>query len=385
MSFELQVTCAANAFGQLVKDQMTKRNSRRESRRTTIESTANDNPLATAQRPISPSFLADNTIHCGDSVSLINQLEPSSLALSVWSPPYFVGKNYEKDNTFEDWQALLRQVIAGHASALKPGGFMVINIADILCFKDETLPRIQMPNPGRHKIRLTKEEIEAVAAQHREWGRDELAAHFGVSEQTIDRRRNGNNVRGGKYQAQTRVFLTGDMLVEMAKAAGMYLYDRRIWKKDPAWQNSRWCSLSYRAVDEFEYLYFFLKPGEVMVNRERLMKHEWAEWGSRAVWEFPSVRANNDHEAMFPIELPRRVIRLLSDPGDLVLDPFMGSGTSAEACTQLGRRFIGFERDPRYVELALKRIGHSSNVTSICGRARSTTKAKTTQVTKAAG
>jgi len=144
----------------------------------------------------------------------------------------------------------------------------------------------------------------------------------------------------------------GGLLEDFAYEAGLYLYDRRIWVKDAAWENSRWTTLSYRAVDEFEYLYFFWKPGATVVDKSRLSPQEWTEWGTRAVWNFPSVRANDDHEAKFPIELPRRVIRLLTAPGDVVLDPFMGSGTTALAAIELDRPYIGLEFQPHYTEMA---------------------------------
>ena len=145
------------------------------------------------------------------------------------------------------------------------------------------------------------------------------------------------------------------MLEEFSLESGLPMYDRRVWVKDPAWANSRWHSLSYRSVDEFEYVFIFWKPGITKVDRTRLTREEWVEWGSRGVWKFPSVRANDDHEAKFPEELPRRVIRLLSEPGDLVLDPFMGSGTSGMVAASLGRDFLGFELLPEYVALANQR------------------------------
>ncbi len=61
------------------------------------------------------------------------------------------------------------------------------------------------------------------------------------------------------------------------------------------------------------------------------------------------MRANSDHEAKFPIELPRRVIKLLTAPGDMVLDCFMGSGTTALAAIQEQRNYIGIELDEQYV------------------------------------
>ena len=109
-------------------------------------------------------------------------------------------------------------------------------------------------------------------------------------------------------------------------------------------------------MDEFEYIYIFWKPGVTTIDRSRLDRREWSEWGSRAVWHIPSVRANVEHEAQFPIELPRRVIRLLSAPGDLILDCFMGSGTTAEAAVAEGRRYLGIDSVPRYVKMARERL-----------------------------
>jgi site-specific DNA-methyltransferase (adenine-specific) len=282
-------------------------------------------------------------IYHGDARELLGRIRPSSIALSVWSPPYFVGKSYEKHLTFAGWKDLLRTIITKHFPVLKAGGFLAVNIADILCFPDATIPRIQAENLGGHRLPVTRGDVLRVLAEHPEYNRYQVAAALAVSEQTVDRRMKNNNIRGGKYASQTRVQLVGEIVNSAAYDAGLYLYDRRIWAKDPAWENSRWHTNSYRAVDEFEYIYIFWKPGITTVNRNRLSKEEWAEWGSRGVWSFPSVRANDNHEAKFPIELPRRVIRLLTDPGDTVLDCFIGSGTTAAAAIQEGRHFIGID------------------------------------------
>ena len=115
-------------------------------------------------------------------------------------------------------------------------------------------------------------------------------------------------------------------------------------------------------MDEFEYIYIFWKPGITTIDRSRLDRDEWSEWGSRAVWHIPSVHANIEHEAQFPIELPRRVIRLLSAPGDLVLDCFIGSGTTAEAAVAEGRRYLGIDSDTRYAKMARERLMRLSYV-----------------------
>ena len=297
-------------------------------------------------------FLAENHIYHGDSRGLLKKIRPESIALSVWSPPYFVGKEYEKDLSFKDWKNLLRDVIKLHYPIIKKGGFLAINIADILCFKDESMPKIMAENISRRKIKLTKEQILEVRAKHPTWNRYKLAEYFGCSEQTIDRRLNGNNIRGGKYQTQTRVFLVGGIIEEAANEAGFYLYDRRVWVKDAAWENSRWHTISYRAVDEFEYIYVFWKPGITKVDRSKLSNKDWVNWGSRAVWEIPSVRSNSDHDSKFPVELPRRVIKLYTDTDDIVIDCFIGSGTTALAAIAEGRKYIGMDKEIRSVAIA---------------------------------
>jgi len=218
------------------------------------------------------------------------------------------------------------------------------------------MPKVQAEAINMRRSKVTREDVLAAQAKHPTYNRNELAALLGCSEQTIDRRLNGNNIRGGKYETQTRVKIVGGLVEEWAEAAGFYPYDRRIWVKDAAWENSKWSSLSYRAVDEFEYIYIFWKPGVTRVNRDRLSQKEWREWGYRGVWTFPSVRANDDHEAKFPLELPRRAIKLLTDPGEIVLDCFMGSGTTAVAAVREQRQFIGIEILKKYVTLATRKL-----------------------------
>lgn len=293
-----------------------------------------------------------NQIHQGDARILLRDIEDSNIACSFWSPPYHLGKRYEKYLSYQDWVSLLKTAIRLHFPIIKPGGFLVINIADILAFPDRTMPRIQAMNINKRKSLVTREQVIEAMKQYPDYNRYQLAKLLGCSEQTIDRRLNGNNIRGGKYAPQTRVHLVGGLIERAGRDAGFYLYDRRIWVKDPAWQNSKWHTLSYRAVDEFEYLYIFWKPGITTVDRNKLSREEWGRWGSRAVWNIPSVRANDDHEAKFPLELANRVIKLFSAEGDVILDCFIGSGTTAVAAIQNNRNFIGIELDKHYVQLA---------------------------------
>jgi site-specific DNA-methyltransferase (adenine-specific) len=310
--------------------------------------------------PASDEYLQPNKIYLGDARTLLSRIEPNSIALSVWSPPYFVGKEYESHMTFDGWRALLKTVIHLHYDIIKPGSFLVINIADILCFKDSSMPKIQAEAVSQRRSRVTREDVLKAIKEHPDHNRYQLATLLGCSEQTIDRRLNGNNIRGGKYDSQTRVKIVGGFIEEWGLSAGFYLYDRRIWVKDPAWENCRWTSLSYRSVDELEYLFFFWKPGITKFDRNRLTKTEWKQWGSRGVWAFPSVRSNDDHPAKFPLELPRRVIRLLTDPGDIVLDCFLGSGTTVEAAITERRQYIGMDIQEKYVKQAARKIAKLS-------------------------
>ena len=198
-------------------------------------------------------YLEVDKIYCGDSRELLGQIEPNSIALSVWSPPYHVGKEYEKGMTYSEWKSLLSKVIALHGQILKPGGFLAVNISDIICFKDEKMPKIMAENISHRKVSITREQIMDVWAKNAGLSRKQIAKLMGCSEQTIDRRVNGNNVRGGKYGTQTRVNLTGGLVEKLAYDSSLYLYDRRVWVKDPAWENSKWHTISYRAIDEFRH------------------------------------------------------------------------------------------------------------------------------------
>ena len=206
-------------------------------------------------------LLSPGGIYRGDARTLLARVAPASVALSFWSPPYFVGKSYEAALDFAAWSELLRETIAGHSRVIAPGGFLAVNIADILAFADPEMPRIQADNVSAKKVKITREQVLAAQRANPDFDKYQLAALLGCSEQTIDRRLKNNNARGGKYASQTRVRLTAGLVEQWAADAGFYLYDRRVWVKDPCWENSRWHSLSYRAVDEFEHLLIFLEAG----------------------------------------------------------------------------------------------------------------------------
>ena len=78
---------------------------------------------------------------------------------------------------------------------------------------------------------------------------------------------------------------------------------------------------------------------------------------TKSILRFPTASAKRiGHPAPFPIELPRRTIEFYTFAGDVVLDPFMGSGSTALAAGQTGRQFIGFDISKEFIELAKKRI-----------------------------
>lgn len=137
--------------------------------------------------------------------------------------------------------------------------------------------------------------------------------------------------------------------------AGWLMHSRRIWHKEFA-KCRLTGALIYSTLPcaEWEYLWTFRKPpNDKEVIRDRKLS-------LRGVWKLGS--ANNlvsrlRHPAAYPVELPERAISLWTDPGDLVCDPFTGSGTTGVACLHLGRRFVGFELREDYASLARQTIG----------------------------
>ncbi len=124
----------------------------------------------------------------GDARAELPNLPEASIDLSFWSPPYYVGKSYERHLSFDDWRELLRDVIRGHSRVVKPGGFLVVNIGDILCFPDASMPKFQANNMRRKKSSVTREQVLAARDANPQATRHELAALLGCSEQTIQRR-----------------------------------------------------------------------------------------------------------------------------------------------------------------------------------------------------
>ena len=120
-----------------------------------------------------------NKIHLGDCRKLIKKVPEDFVALSLWSPPYFVGKEYEKNASLDTWKSLLKEVISYHERVLIPGGFMVINIADIKCFKDDDMPRFATNNLSGKKSSVTKEMAIKAKRDNPEYNRRQIAELLG--------------------------------------------------------------------------------------------------------------------------------------------------------------------------------------------------------------
>jgi DNA modification methylase len=111
---------------------------------------------------------------------------------------------------------------------------------------------------------------------------------------------------------------------------------------------------------DYEFILIFKKEGKRKVTKDRkelsiLSKEEWKEYFS-GHWRFGGAR-QVEHEAVFPEELPKRLIKMFSFVGDKVLDPFAGSGTTLKSALELGREAIGYEINPEFVKLVKRKVG----------------------------
>ena len=298
--------------------------------------------------------LLPNAIACGDAREQAARIPPGTVDLALWSPPYLMGKPYERDLSLRSWTELMYELLALHAEVLRPGAFAVVNISDVRTWPDPTLPPGPYAEIRHRQGGVTAADVAAARRAHPAASEKEIARLLGCSDQTVARRERGSAHRAGR-RPPTRVLRTSAIIEEAATAAGLYLYDHRVWSKTPAWKNNAWTASAYRAVDEWEHLLFFHRPGPFLYDRGRLDHDEWAEWGSRGIWKIPSVRRNEDAAPRFPDELAARIVRMLTEPGELVLDPFVGAGTTTAVAHLLERRWIGIDVNPRNAEAALDR------------------------------
>lgn len=143
-----------------------------------------------------------------------------------------------------------------------------------------------------------------------------------------------------------------ELILEMRKQGWLWT-EEFMWHKKNSypgkWPRTRLASLSEtdKTRDPSKVGSGFGKNISNWVGREKVYP--------KNVLHLATECANRNHSAVFPIELPTWFIKLFTLPGDVVLDPFVGSGTTAMAAIQLGRAFVGIDVSPEYVEMARQR------------------------------
>lgn len=248
-----------------------------------------------------------NCLLLGDSRKILKGLPSSSINLVVTSPPYYLYKSYETQySSFDQYLVYLKEILTEVVKVLKDCGFLCINIDDRhLSFKRSK--RKETENLATHayliKFLLSKGLVY----------RDPIF---------------WKKVRGNKTSGGSHCFL------------GSYPYPPHIPILVPC-----------------EYILIFKKPGRRKVNKEikeksKLTIQEFKTFGY-GLWNFPGEYSKK-HPAVFPLELPKRLIKMYSFYGDIVLDPFMGRGTTCKAARMLGRQYIGIDIKTEYVSLAKK-------------------------------
>ncbi|MGO9900187.1 MAG: DNA-methyltransferase [Solirubrobacteraceae bacterium] len=144
------------------------------------------------------------------------------------------------------------------------------------------------------------------------------------------------------YITWTKHSITPESVRSRVTRQAEYVLHLSPTSKAPLFQKDQWQQLAAELGG----------PNETVESKERVTD----------VWSLPVSSGKNGHGAEFPLALPGRCIALASREGDVVLDPFLGSGTTALAAVRLNRRCIGFDISARYVQLARKRLGeHSQN------------------------
>ena len=226
----------------------------------------------------------------------MQEIPDNSLHLMVTSPPYNVTKEYDADLSLEEYLLLLRNVYSETYRVLVDGGRACVNVANL----------------GRRPYLPLSDFISGIML---------------------------------KIGFQMR----GEIIWNKGAGAGVSM----------AWGS--WQSASNPVLrDVHEYILVFSKGSfsrKIPENKENtIAKEQFMEW-TKSVWTInPESAQKVGHPAPFPVELPYRLIQLYTFQGDVILDPFMGSGTTAIAALKTGRKYVGYENNPEYVKLAMERI-----------------------------
>jgi site-specific DNA-methyltransferase (adenine-specific) len=237
----------------------------------------------------------ENTIIQGNA-EYMKELPDNSVHLMVTSPPYNVTKEYDMDLTLEEYLQLLRNVFAETYRVLVYGGRACINVANL----------------GRKPYIPLSDYISQLMLEIGYFMRGEIIWHKGAGA--------GVSMAWGSWQSATNPVLRDTHEYILVFSKGSFSRKRPEGKFDT-------------------------------ITREQFM-----EW-TKSVWVMnPESAKKVGHPAPFPVELPYRLIQLYTFTDDIVLDPFMGSGSTAIAAVQSGRRYVGYEIDSKYIKLAEARI-----------------------------
>lgn len=258
---------------------------------------------------ISPPTGLD-VIHVGDSRHMVDVAD-NSVALVVTSPPYFAGKAYEEalgegaiPANYLEYLQMLRDVLAECVRVLEPGGRIAVNVANL----------------GRRPYRSLAADVTSIL-------QDDLRLLLRGEVVWVKQRGASGSCAWGSFQRPANPVLRD--VSERVVIAAKGRFDRAV----PAAARAR------RGL-----------PSVSSLTRDEFME------ATLDVWEIPAESASRvGHPAPFPVALPERLIQLYTYVGDLVLDPFMGSGSTAVAAVRTGRHFVGYDTDPAYVDAALAR------------------------------
>ena len=154
------------------------------------------------------------------------------------------------------------------------------------------------------------------------------------------------------------------LMIQIMQQIGFHMRGEIIWDKGAsAGISCAWGSFKSASNpclrDVHEYILVFSKLSNRLEKGDQqnsITNEDFVEW-SKSIWRFPAVSARKvGHPAPYPEELPKRLIEFYSFEGNVILDPFMGSGTTAIAALSANRHFVGYELEKEYVELANQRI-----------------------------
>lgn len=273
-------------------------------------------PVITDDSAVQPPVVVDQ-LFVGDARDMTDdQVADDSVALMVTSPPYFAGKEYEIDmseghvpSSYVEYLEMLREVFAVSLRKLEPGGRMAVNVANL----------------GRKPYRSLSADVIGIL-------QDDLGMLLRGEVIWQKARGAGGSCAWGSFRSPQNPVLRD--VTERVIIASKGRFDRAIRRRDREDAGLP----SVPTIDTDEFL-------EATLD----------------VWEIRSERAKSvGHPAPYPVELPRRLIELYTYRNDLVLDPFIGSGTTAVAALGTGRHYVGFDTEPEYIALANSRLAEEA-------------------------